>query len=145
MCEFRFDTDLANKYITIHRQSSRDEGNAREAYGKYIIKNANEESTEYTEEFTDYMDPAKFNYKMNVSLQFVEQLHIEPTSEVNNANAEININFEGAPHEADWKNGKMMVRQRKQPSASIWALPTPVWACERTAELRSLQVIKEIA
>ena len=90
ICDFRFDTDLADEYIIIHRQSSRDERNAREAHGNYIINNVKEESTEY-------MDPAKFNHKINVSLQFVEQLHIEPTSEVNN--------FEGAPHEADWKNG----------------------------------------
>ena len=73
ICEFRFDTDLADKYIIIYRQSSRDERNAREAHGNYIIKNVKEESTEYTEESTDYMDPAKFNHKMNVSLQFMEQ------------------------------------------------------------------------
>ena len=87
-------------HSSIHRQSSRDEGNAREVYGEYIIKNAKEESTEYTNKI-------EFNCKVNVTLQFVEQLHVESTSKVNNPKAEPNVNFEGAPHKADWNNGNI--------------------------------------
>lgn len=65
------------------------------------------------------MDPAKVNHKMNVSLQFVEQLHIEPTSEVNNLKAELNVNFEGRRTRPIGRTETVMVRQRKQPSASI--------------------------
>ena len=59
--EFRFDTDPAEEYMTIHCQSSRDERNAREVYGEHIIKYKKKESIEYTEEPTEYMDPVKFN------------------------------------------------------------------------------------